>query len=161
MFSRLSNAASGVINQAFGRELESSYLGDRIQQCEQRRTIKVPFNTGAALVNTAGGVFSVKNPEVGAVIIQDITIDVTNADTGGNATFDVSSSVATATTAQDPGLMLTAVAATVGVKNSVINKGTNGGQTCKWAAGEFINGSTKAGSIAGAIGNVYITYSVA
>ena len=120
---------------------------------EQTGAYKVAMT--AVTGTTAGGVFSIANPEGADVIITNMIVDVTTEATG-SATIDAGVA-ANGTTSADTLFDALDVGAAAGTFNNVDDQGTNGKHIQKWGSSEYVTGTASA-TLAGLVGNVYIEY---
>lgn len=111
-----------------------------------------------AASDTAGGFFSWTNPEVGAIAVTSVELDITTASTGA-CTVDIGTSATSAATSSD-NLIDGKTVATAGLFNNTADVGTNGKSHQRLASGKWVNGSVASGASAGVVGSVYISYIV-
>jgi hypothetical protein len=116
------------------------------------KSVKVPLSTGAS----AGGVLAWANPEVGAVIITGMVVDITTKSTGASTTSFGAAANGTTSSANLIDSLDTGTAA--GTFDNNTDKGTNGKTRQRLAAGQFVTGSQASGAVAGLVGFAYITY---
>lgn len=120
-----------------------------------KKIVKVPL----AAVDTAGGLFSWVNPEVGAIVVNRVTLDVTTVATGA-CSVSVGTSVVSAATSSANLIDTLDVHSATGVFDNLANGSTNGKMLQRLAAGGWVNGSKASGASAGIVGNAYIEYIV-
>jgi hypothetical protein len=115
------------------------------------KTVKVPLAAGAA----AAGILSWQNPEVGAIIVTSLVVDVTTKTTGAcTASFGQA-----ATSIASQNLIDTLdVGTAIGTFDNNTDKGALGKTRQKVGAGQFVTGSQQTGAVAGLAGFAYITY---
>ncbi|MDE2103759.1 MAG: hypothetical protein KGL39_41360 [Patescibacteria group bacterium] len=119
------------------------------------KTAKVPL----ADARTAGGVFAWQNPEVGAIIVRRVTLDVTTAATAAG-TVSVGEAANGTTSAANLIDTLDVNSAT-GTFDNIGSAGTNGKSTQKVASGAYVTASQASGDVTGLAGNAYIEYVLA
>lgn len=111
-----------------------------------------------AALDTAGGVFSLLNPEGVTLIVESVVIDVTTKATGA---CTVDCGIATTSATDDSLIDGVDVGTAVITADSVINAGTNGKGARQWAAGSYLTVTKASGAAAGLVGSIYINYHVA
>ena len=121
------------------------------------RSVKI-VRVALGVADTGGGVFGWVNPEVGAILVTRVVLDVTTATTGAS-TVDVGYTVTGATTLSDT-LLDGVNLATAGVFDNVENQGTNGVSAVKVPAGKWLTASKASGACAGLAGYAYIHYNL-
>lgn len=119
------------------------------------KVVAVPLNA----VDTAGGIFAWANPEVGAIIVDRVEIDVETVATGA---CSISVGQAANGTTSAANLIDTKdVHSATGVFDNITDGGTNGKARQKVAAGAYVTGSKASGASAGLVGWSYIHYHAA
>ena len=112
-----------------------------------------------AVADTGGGVFGWVNPEVGAILVTRVVLDVTTKATSA-ATLDVGYTVTGITTSSDTLLDGVDVGTAAGVFDNIENQGTNGVSAVKVPAGKWLTASKASGACAGLVGFAYIHYNL-
>lgn len=108
------------------------------------------------VVGTAGGCFAWANPEVGAIIVTRVVIDVTTVATAAG-TLSVGQA-ANGTTSSANLIDTLDVNAATGTFDNVGSPGTLGKAVKKVAAGAYVTGSKASGALTGLVGSAYIHY---
>ena len=120
-----------------------------------RRTVRVPLT--AVTGTTAGGILAWANPEGASIIVDRFMIDITTGSTGA-ATGDFGVA-ANGTTSNDT-LLDGVNMQTTGIQDNIENQGTNGVAAKKMTSSQYITGTASA-TLAGMVGNAYISYFLA
>jgi hypothetical protein len=118
------------------------------------RVVKVAANGGT---DTGGGIVSWVNPEVGAIVINRATLDVTTIATGA-CTVSIGTTASSATTLSANLLTGLDTHSATGTFDNLANPGGSGKQLQKLAAGGWVTASKASGASAGMIANLYIEY---
>lgn len=118
------------------------------------KTVKVPLHAG---VDTGGGIFSFKNPESAAIVVERVVLDVTTVATAA-CTVSVGQTATNGTTSSANLIDTLDVHTAAGAFDNIDNHGTNGKGHQRVAVGNWVTGSTATGASAGLVGNAYITY---
>ena len=115
--------------------------------------------TGAlAAVDTGGGIFSWQNPEVGAILVQHLVLNVTTKTTGA-CSIDAGTTATNATTSSDTLIDGKDINAATGIFTNDESAGTNGKPFKRLASGKWVTGSMVAGgATAGLVGTYEIYY---
>ena len=112
-----------------------------------------------AAVDTAGGLFSWKNPETSAILVEHVAL-VVGTKTTGACTADVGTTAASATTLSDNLIDGKDINAAAGTFTNLESTGTNGKAGQRLAAGKWVTGSVASGASAGIVGTYEIYYRV-
>ena len=116
--------------------------------------------TGAlAAVDTAGGLFSWKNPETSDILVEHVAL-VIGTKTTGACTADVGTTAASATTLSDNLIDGKDINAAAGTFTNLESAGTNGKSGQRLATGKWVTGSVASGASAGIVGTYEIYYRV-
>jgi len=108
--------------------------------------------------DTAGAIFNWTNIEEGAVIVDEILVDVTTKTTSA-CTLDVGYTATSTATSSDTMLDGQDINTATGVFNSMKGAGTgNAVGAVKVAKGKYITASKKTGAAAGLVGKWYLHY---
>ena len=114
------------------------------------------YKRAVAAVDTAGGAFSIANPEGVDILIRRVMVHVTTVATAAGT---LSVGVGTGATTSYANLIDTVdVNAATGVFDNIKSKGTNGKECQVWPAASFVTGSKASGALAGLVANVYLDY---
>lgn len=117
------------------------------------RSVKVALKA----LDANGGILAWQNPEVGAIDIVSLVIDATTKSTGA-LTADFGTTPTSAATSSDNLIDGVDLGTAAGTFNNTDNKGANGKQHQKLAAGKWLTGSKATGAAAGLVGSAYIQY---
>jgi len=108
--------------------------------------------------DTAGAIFNWTNIEEGAVIVDELLVDVTTK-TSNACTLDVGYTATSTATSSDTLLDGQDINTATGVFNNMFGAGTgNAVGVVKVAKGKYITASTKTGAAAGLVGKWYLHY---
>ncbi len=116
------------------------------------KTVKIAL----IAADTAGGALAWQNPEAGAILVTGVVLDVTTKATGAG-TISIGSA-ANGTTSAANLIDTLDVGTATGLFDNNTDKGAGGKTRQKVAAGQYVTGSKASGSLAGIVGNAYITY---
>jgi hypothetical protein len=125
---------------------------------ELNRSLK-KVSGNLAAVDTAGGIFSWKNPEAGDILIEHVALKVTTEATDA-CTVDVGTTDISATTSSDTLIDGVDVNTATGVFTNDESAGTNGKVRKRLKAGKWVTGSKASGASAGLKGTYEIYYRV-
>jgi hypothetical protein len=120
------------------------------------RGVKVA-KVALAGVDTGGGLFVWLNPEVGAILIDRVVLDVTTKSTGAS-TVAVGTTAVSAVTSSNNLLDAADLGTAAGTFDNITDKGSAGKSRQRLAAGGWVTGSRASGALAGIVGSVYVYY---
>ena len=123
------------------------------------RGIKKVAKVALAAVDTGGGIFSWQNPEIGAIIVNRVTI-VTSVVATGACSISIGSTATSGTTSSANLIDTLDVHTATVTTDNLQTPGANGKQLQSLAAGKWVTGSKASGASAGLVGFVYIEYSL-
>ncbi len=112
-----------------------------------------------AAVDTGGGIVSWVNPEVGAIVVTGIVLDVTTVATAA-CSVSAGTTVVSATTSSANLIDTLDVHSATGAFSNFSNPGSGGKTLQRLAAGGWVTVSKASGASAGIVGNAYISYFV-
>lgn len=112
-----------------------------------------------AAVDTAGGIFSWKNPEGADILIEHVAVKATHTATAA-CTVDVGTTATSATTSSDNLIDGVDVNADTGTFTNDESAGTNGKSRKRLAADKWVTASKSTGASAGLVGTYEIYYRV-
>lgn len=114
--------------------------------------------TGAlAAVNTGGGVFSWKNPELSDILIEHVAVVVTTKATAA-CSIDVGTTATSATTSSDNLIDGKDVNAAAGTFTNIESTGTNGKPAQRLAAAKWVTASVVSGGASAGLKGTYEIY---
>lgn len=148
------DAKDGIPNLASGAKVNDSVIVTKSDTGSYvTKTVKVALT--AATTTAAGGVLKWANPEDVSILVTRVIFDVTTKSTGA-ATLDVGYNLA-GDTSDDTLMDQLDVGTAAGTFDNIENQGAHGVATVKMASGGYIV-ATASATVAGLVGNAYITY---